>query len=702
MAQKSFVPTGFIGGLNQNREQNTFEQCSDVRNVWTPNGELQRRPGCAAVLRFNGYGVTSYYQRGGAGSVLQNYALATDTYTSATAGNSLFVTGDVGDVFYISLDSDIVYPAGESFRFFTGLSGVAPAPLAEISLELWVANTNTKTVLRPEYWNGTSWIFCPGVTALEDFAFGGVSGSSGSGYGLIVPADLESCTVNGFTQHWLRFVVQENAMSAGVQVVLGAFGTTLTTIGGTTNNFMEFWGSVDSFLVSAINVDNSHFVTIGSFLQNYISLITNHITSPFEFAPMTMVFVGQESKFFLAGKAGTTEHSINPLVHSWGNRAIVDTSDFATGVGATYDSRVFALESAWPETKIIAFHENKLWSLTDNRMSWSGVVPYHRVWPSLNFEYFEGDNSPLTGAISAWGRLFIFKQNSIRATVYVGDDAFENPRYVAPKVAGIGAVAVNSIKMLGNNRLAFLAEDGLYAMSSDASPYKVTLWSKGERTTVVDRLETLIQSINPAARSTAAGIDWKTASCYLLSVATGSSLVNNTTLVWDYKRDSFWLWEGFVAQQWVSAETEFGDETLYFVNQYAQFFQFGVGSSDNKADIEAYVISQRLGLDSGTTFTLREVNVYGKNTNGNITVDTYVNDSGTPRQTLLDFDDYHEAKLGTFVLGTDKLVAQRQRRRSNTFRDIAESIRVKVGLNNKDREFRVSKVELGVIPLGRR
>ena len=179
-------------------------------------------------------------------------------------------------------------------------------------------------------------------------------------------------------------------------------------------------------------------------------------------------------------------------------------------------------------------------------------------------------------------------------------------------------------------------------------------------------------------------------------------MLNDTTLVWDYKRDSFWIWTGFNAQAWALSENEFGDEELCFINEYAETSKIDSGKTDTGSAINAYVKTQPLGHKSSETFTLRGVNVHSSNTNRALSVSTYVNDSPTPLVTAADYTDYHEAKLDAFVLDTDKLSGERARARSNTFRQVAESVSVQVGCNDANHDFVVEKIELEIIPIGRR
>ena len=70
MPTRGLIPvrTTLTGGLNLQPNYSTFEECSDCRNVWAPNGELVLRPGYTGLFTLFPYNETCqtplqyYYQ----------------------------------------------------------------------------------------------------------------------------------------------------------------------------------------------------------------------------------------------------------------------------------------------------------------------------------------------------------------------------------------------------------------------------------------------------------------------------------------------------------------------------------------------------------------------------------------------------------------------------------------------------------------
>jgi hypothetical protein len=408
---------------------------------------------------------------------------------------------------------------------------------------------------------------------------------------------------------------------------------------------------------------------------------------------------------------GKTFRIKEPPGNGWIDYARVETDPIVVGPGAPFDSTVTAQEGAWPETKVILYHENKLWVINDYLVRWSGEdadVIGHNVWPSLNFEYLQGDNSPTVGAISAWGRVYVFKQNSIYASTFMGiDESFGNPIYSFQRiVSGKGAVASNAI-WLYENKIGFLSEDGVYSLSADGVPRRLSMTpSPKDEKLEVDRLTEFFKDINPAYRSGAAAIDWTTKGVSLISVPSANSVVNDKTLVHDYRNDAFWIWEGFNAQYWAKDTDVAGNEALYFGSNEGYIYQFGVGTTDHGAPIDAYTLTQAMGAGLGMQFILRRVNIDATNDAGKIAVGVYADDNlETPAlSSTMTFSNWREASYDSGLWGVAIYVAQRMRRKFNTFSKVFRNVALKVSpvANTGGSSFKISKIEAEILPINRR
>lgn len=724
MAQKSYVSTDLLGGINQNRNQSVANQCSDALNVWTPNGRVERRPGFRGLtgIRSLPAGPGSLTS-GGAGSLIKEWDVTTDTWQTCVPGAAIGLVGTYGNQIYLTLDVD----AQNIHDLNLGAAGDwVHGPIYLVAPTIDVANTEKRTYFAAEYYNGTEWVALGG-----DWGGGGFRFATWDPFYFALPKDIAQVAVNAVTKYWLRFTIRDADLSVGTTLSVpagGLFHDYVFLMKVSNAAQIDDWNVV-ALYPSSLSAGAAYSGAQVSLLGDLFSLndfksihsYTYSRTTLWDGAPASFAYIPGSRDLFVC--SGVVTHNIPMATPTNGEipLAQVDTSDFATGPGAPFDRAVQALESTWPVSKFVVAHENRLFAVTNHQVRWSGPAPYHRVWASLCQEFLENDDSATTWAMSAWGRVVIAKQNSFRASLYTGEDAFANPRYTFPRVCGVGCVAGATMRMTNRNELVWLAEDGLYAMGPDFNPRKVTLWAKDIRASLVDRLETLMGSINKGARSMACGINWASKGVYLVSFPTGSSMVNDTTLVWDYNRDSFWIWRGtewveqaplvgttamrwqhFAPNAWLISENEYGQEQLFFADQFGRIYQFDCGQTNDGEAIDAYVVTQPLGHKAGTTFTLRSVSVYGENTNGSVAVTTALNDSAAPLVTAVDYDDYHEAKVDTAIVGTDKLVANRARVRSNSFRQVAESVTIKVEHNDRVDAFVVEKIEAEIIPIGRR
>jgi hypothetical protein len=304
----------------------------------------------------------------------------------------------------------------------------------------------------------------------------------------------------------------------------------------------------------------------------------------------------------------------------------------------------------------------------------------------------EDDNSPITGLSALGENVVVFKSDSIWIMTATGENQATGINHYTPirVVAGVGCVSNASIQKVRGG-LIFLAEDGIYRF--DGTPNIVKLSA---------RIGTTISSINPSRRRLAASVHWRSKNCYLLSVAVDGAHDNNRTIVYDYKNDSFWLWD-VPARTWLLDEDASDNERLYFLNQNAQVYEMGVGNHDHGSAISSHILTQRIGENSNTKTTVRQVEILTDNHTSSLTVAVRHNDDENNETSgALVLTSSGDASYGSAVNGTDKYVQDRRRARRLSFRKQGDWHQLKVSHSTKNTPMTISGIDIGIISGGRR
>jgi hypothetical protein len=195
---------------------------------------------------------------------------------------------------------------------------------------------------------------------------------------------------------------------------------------------------------------------------------------------------------------------------------------------------------------------------------------------------------------------------------------------------------------------------------------------------------------------------WRKHSLYLLAVATSGSDANNLVVVWDYKNDTFWLWDNIEVQFWLSDEDAADNEKLYFGDSVGRIYEFGVGKTDHGAAIEAYLVTDELARTLDTK-RFRSVEVTSTNKSRGLTVELLTNDEveGT-EGTLTLTDSTNEEEYGIAVYDTSSYTPKRRRTKRLMFNEAGEWAAVKVSHSEKNVPMQINDITLGVQHLGRR
>ena len=672
-------------GINQQADLAEPDQCADARNVWAPNGKVERRPGYLSARASFDLGA----------------AVTTNSDVGIAKGAEGAPTGPVGNTMTLSslAKGDYWY-----LGYASAWSVIAPA----------IATTNSSAAMaKATYWDGSEWRWLrvnewrarsgtvsyhlewPNTGTLEAFSY-------------VPPGDWAAKTINSQSRFWIRFEILDTALDSSCTITLPAGSTWVIGTDSSTSAALArgvfsvqfpsekryvFVAGVGATLTD-LNKYQNIFNSAG--LYQYDNFGSSSTTETVVGEPATIAVIPQFREAYVA-----TNHWVRKVLADVPNigdataenvvKPPVEHRDFAVGEDAPYDPALINQLGVWPECKYTTFFKGRLWcaGIKDEPyvVRWTAAVPYHRVWPTLSAEpLMEDDRSPITGIAGFGEHLVVFKNDSIWMMVSVGENPATQVESYSPikVVSGVGCVSQASIRQVRGN-LIFLAEDGIYVFDGTPSVRKIS-----------DRIQDTIDSIVPSRRPLAVAAHWKTKNCYLLAAAVDGSDPNNMVMVYDYKNDAWWLWDSMEAQAWLEDEAASDDERLYFMNNRGHMFEVGADQADNRTAISSYVLTQRIGMGDNIRRTLRQVEVTGNNKCSALTVSARVNDDVVNETSgSLSFTDSSEAQYGSAVSGTDSFVQDRRRSRRIGFRKQGDYVQVKVAHSVKDETMEISSLDLG-------
>jgi hypothetical protein len=700
----NYVNTTCARGINEQTDLAGPNQCAEALNVWAPGGRVEKRPGYEGVSAFA-------YNWGGA----------------SVAGATVIKESPIGTFSTTTNLSSL--PVGD--RWYAGFTSYdASAVGKELGVQLDVAATNSNACYaKLEYWNGTTWV---GLRTREtvNIPATGVThlGDASSAFWFPFPGDLAQTTINGVTAYFFRGTVQANA--AGVTALDGS--VTLSSVAAVMYSNVSvspiaFFGAAQfpySKRYIAVETNNSNSLTVFynvSEPANYLLSAEEQYVAPlattFEFdkeEPASAAVVPQFEEMYVAYDRQTLVFRAAPALQTSAEhfRAAVEDDPAIVGSGAPYDPAEIAQLGSWPRAKYISFFRGELWAANlddsgDYSIRWSAPQPYYKVWPELNIEVLmEDDNSPITGFKGFDQHMVVFKNDSIWRMVDAGISDFGLQTYAPERVvAGVGCVSNSSIQQI-QGMLVFLAEDGIYGFNG-ATAEKLTLDLTPKIGTGADRLKDTIARITPGRRPFATAAHWKKHSMYLLAVSLDGSDTNSHVIAWDYKNDTWWLWDNLPVRYWLSDEDAADNERLYFMDSIGRIYEFGVGKTDHGAAISAYVVTQRLAR-SDTKKRARSIALTSTNRTRGATIELISNDEAEGTSGSIVLTDSLEKEYGTSsssttaTYSTDSYTPTRRRSRRIMFNDAADWFQVKVSHATKNVPFAMNDITLGYVALGRR
>ncbi len=249
-------------------------------------------------------------------------------------------------------------------------------------------------------------------------------------------------------------------------------------------------------------------------------------------------------------------------VGSTGNAFALNTSVF-TGAKTCTTYGVYLVVGNTTETGT-AYSSRVRWSDINNPDS----------FPALNYIDVEPDDGDkIVSMVSFDDSVYIFKKRSIYRMLITGLDGPE-AFLIRPVVRNIGAWAKNSVRVIPNVGIAFLAQNTLYVLNDQGlNP-------------VGDPIQRTFDSINRAQYGNAVAAVYPKRYQYWIAVATGSATSNNTILIFDYVQKA-WTTYDIAANALAQAEDSNGNNLMisgdYHGNQFKQDTTNTVDSVDGSS-----------------------------------------------------------------------------------------------------------------------
>lgn len=202
-----------------------------------------------------------------------------------------------------------------------------------------------------------------------------------------------------------------------------------------------------------------------------------------------------------------------------------------------------------------------------SRVRWSDINDINS-FPALNYIDVEPDDGDkIVGVISFDESVYIFKHRSIYRMLITGldgPDAF----IIRPVSRNIGSWAKNSIRVIPNVGIAFLAQNTAYLLSdSGLNP-------------IGDPIQRTFDSVSRAMWPYAVAEVYPKKYQYWLAVSTANS-INSEVLIYDYVQNNWTIYNNMTIQMLAQAEDSTGQNILISGDQFGVTYKQDNGSTDN-------------------------------------------------------------------------------------------------------------------------
>lgn len=210
-----------------------------------------------------------------------------------------------------------------------------------------------------------------------------------------------------------------------------------------------------------------------------------------------------------------------------------------------------------------------------SRIRWSDINNVNS-FPSLNYIDVEPDDGDIiVGMVAFDESVYIFKRKSIYRMLITGLDG-ANAFIIRPVSRNIGAWAKNSIKVIPNVGIAFLAQNTAYILSDSGL------------TPIGDPIQRTFDTITRPMWTQAIAEVYPKKYQYWLAVST-SGTTNTEVLIYDYIQKSWTIYDNMNISMLSQAEDSNGNNILISGDYTATTYIQDSGSTDNNHNVSAAI-----------------------------------------------------------------------------------------------------------------
>ena len=203
-----------------------------------------------------------------------------------------------------------------------------------------------------------------------------------------------------------------------------------------------------------------------------------------------------------------------------------------------------------------------------SRVRWSNINDPNS-FPSLNYIDVEpNDGDKIVSVISFDDSVYIFKKRSIHRMVITGLDGAD-AFIIRPVVRNMGAWAKNSVRVIPNVGIAFLAQNTMYVLSDTGLE------------PIGDPIQRTFDGLTRTMWGNAVGVVYPKRYQYWLAVSTTSDSQNHQVLVYDYIQKAWTIYTGMDVNMLAQAEDSNGNNIILSGDYEAAHYKQDTGTSDN-------------------------------------------------------------------------------------------------------------------------
>lgn len=674
--------TACLGGINEQVDDATKDQCADARNIWVKDGDVQQRPGYIglAFLRGQETTVTVFYARA--------EDVSAGTFTSPAGTGVLTLSG------LVALTTGV-----EADRWYIGLGST----FNDIALAVAGPNSNATRYVA-EYWNGSAWVWLninEHVAGTDPYLDGNHLGATGSQtlFNFAAPQDWATTTVDSQSAYWIRFSLRDADFDAAVTVDVDNGGTLVSAGSDIRGAAVLRFPSVRRTLYLVAEVSTNPFIGLAYFNADsptFRRYIYDTMTPYRSDEPATVAVIPEFDEAYMAYANIVTVHKAYPAAAD-SIRTAVEARPEIVGPNAKYSTSYIAQLGEFPRAKYISYFKGFLWAAgidgDKHGIRWSAPGFAYKVWPAISRETLaENDNSEVKAIYGFGENMLVWKNDSMWQMVFRGTNAFGLAEFSPVRVPGaVGCVSQSSVVEI-HGKVYWLAEDGVYSFDGTAV-----------KPVHKERIQSIFRRINPSRRAFAVATDWAPHNVYLLSVALDGSSANNTVLVYDYNRKAWWIWDSIEAQFWLNDEDSADNAVLYFGDSSGRIYELGKGLTDHGGTVTSYVTGRRMAMTPvGATKRVRGVSVIANNLAQALDVEVIPDGAASgDSNDAVDYTDFDEVEYGSAV-ASSVYSTDRQRTRYCGFRTDCRYFHTKVTHSTKNTPFKLFAMQAYYEPLGKR